>query len=180
MKKIYSNLNYSKIDSISKFNLYNKNLITNIESLIFFSKININDTNFMRDFFFLSKLFYSWFDKKISILHIIKDKKKSFNRGKRSLTFFFGCTLRKNLLIKNVDYLNNVLFFLTKKIDGSLNFRVCNSGFVYHFNNTNFVLGFKSERFFNLNIKINIFYNFSKNNNLLNNKIIKFYEKVFF
>ena len=117
---------------------------------------------------------------------MISEKKGGSNRGKKSLTFFFGCTLRKYFIFKNLNYINNILFNLTKKIDNTIKFKKINSGLFYSFSNINFLLGFKSERFFNLNLKINIFYNFIPNNknklnkNKLNNKIINFYEKVFF
>lgn len=117
---------------------------------------------------------------------MITDKKRSSNKGKSSLTFFFGCTIRKNSLFKHIDYINNIIFVLTKKVDGDIKIKKIDSGFIYTFSNINFLLGFKSERFFNLNLKINIFYNFfqkEKKNykiNFFNKKIIKFYEKVFF
>lgn len=81
--------------------------------------------------------------------------------------------------------MNNIVFALTRKVDGSIKHSKVNSGFIYTFSNINFLLGFKSERFFNVNIKINVFYNFfqkKKTNKIshLNNKIINFYEKVFF
>jgi hypothetical protein len=118
-------------------------------------------------------------------LQVITDKKKAFNKGKSALTFFFGCTIRKIFLIKNVNYMNNIVFNLTRRVDGSIKHRKIDSGFVYTFSNVNFLLGFRSERFFNSNIKINVFYNFSqiekKNKiNFFNKKIINFYEKVFF
>lgn len=117
---------------------------------------------------------------------MITDKRRAHNKGKNSLTFFFGCTIRKNNLLKNVDYLNNIVFNLTKKVDGVIKYKKIDSGFVYTFSNINFLLGFKSERFFNLNLKINIFYNFFQKEKkdyktkILNKKIIDFYEKVFF
>lgn len=172
------------MDSISKFNLYDKKFLPKLESLIIFSKLSINDSNFLRDFFFLSKLFFFWFNKKISILQVITEKKGGSNRGKRSLTFFFGCTIRKSLLFKNIDYLNNIVFNLTKRIDGNIKYKKLNNGLFYSFSNINYLLGFKSERFFNLNLKINILYNFSTNKNFslkkINLNIINFYEKVFF
>ena len=119
-------------------------------------------------------------------MQVITDKKRAFNKGKSSLIFLFGCTIRKNFLLKNINYINNVIFNLTKKIDGNIKYKKIDSGFVYTFSNINFLLGFKSERFFNLNIKINIFYNFFKNdkkiykNKNFNKKLINFYEKVFF
>lgn len=184
MKKIFFNYNFSRIDSISKFNLFNKNLLPNLESLIIFSKLSINDSNFLRDFFFLSKLFFFWFNKKISILQVISEKKGGSNKGKKSLTFFFGCTLRKNFLFKNLDYLNSIVFDLTKKIDSNIKYKKLTNGLLYSFSNINYLLGFKSERFFNLNLKINILYNFSSNKKAsfkkINFKIINFYEKVFF
>lgn len=185
MKNLKFNTECLKIDSISKFNFYDKSLITKLENLVVFSKLSVNDSNFLRDFFFLSKLFFYWFDRKISILQVITDKKRSFNKGKSSLTFFFGCTIRKNFLIKHINYVNNIIFNLTKKVDGAIKHRKTESGFVYTFSNVNFLLGFKSERFFNLNVKINLFYNFfqkEKKNKIkkFNKRIIDFYEKVFF
>jgi len=118
---------------------------------------------------------------------VITDKKRSFNKGKNSLIFFFGCTIRKNFLSKNIDYIHNILFNLTKRVDGSIKHKKINSGFVYTFSNINFLLGFKSERFFNLNLKINVFYNFFQKEkkifykrNKFNKKLINFYVKVFF
>lgn len=188
MKNLDFNINNSLLDSVSKFNFYDKCFMKKLDNIIFFTKINVTDSTFLRDFFFLSKLFFSWFNKKISILHVISDKKRVYNRGKNSLTFFFGCTIRKKFISKNLDYINNVIFALSKKVDGFINYKKINSGFVFSFSNINLLLGFKSERFFNLNLKINIFYNFfSKNDfvkknsvNTLDNKIMNFYEKVFF
>lgn len=57
MKNLFFNIKNLKIDSISKFNLYNKKNICSFDHLIFFSKINSGDANFFRDFFFLSKLY---------------------------------------------------------------------------------------------------------------------------
>lgn len=58
MKKLDFNFNISKLDSISKFNIYDKGLILNLKNLIVFSKLSVNEPNFLRDFFFLSKLFF--------------------------------------------------------------------------------------------------------------------------
>jgi len=58
MKKIFFNHSNNILDSISKFNLYDKKFLPKLESLIIFSKLSINDSNFLRDFFFLSKLFF--------------------------------------------------------------------------------------------------------------------------
>lgn len=119
-------------------------------------------------------------------MQVIKDKKKAFNKGKNSLTFFFGCTIRKNFLYKQIDYINNIVFNLTKKVDSNMKIKKVDSGFIYTFSNINFLLGFKSERFFNLSLKINIFYNFFQKEkymyklNSFNKKIVNFYEKVFF
>jgi hypothetical protein len=183
------NLNFivknSKIDSISKFNFYDKLLITKFNNFIIFSKISINEINFLRDFFFLSKLFFFWFNRKISILQVITDKKKLSNKGKNSLTFFIGCTIRDFNLIHHLNYIFNIIFFFTKKVDGLLKYKKVNHGLIYSFSNPNFLLGFKSERFFNINIKINIFFKFLTFKKYykikdFNKKIIKFYEKVFF
>jgi hypothetical protein len=187
MRDIKFDFNNSKIDTISKFNFYDKSFLKNLESLVIFSKVSVNDQNFLRDFFFISKMLHAWFGRKISILRVISDKKRGFNKGKNSLIFFFGCTLRKKYIPKNSDYINNIIFNLTKKVDGSIKYKKISKGFVYSFSNVNFLLGFKSERFFNLNLKINIFYNFfsSEKKSLklkeINDKaIMNFYEKVFF
>lgn len=119
---------------------------------------------------------------------MISDKKRNFNKGKNSLIFFFGCTIRKKLIFKNVDYLSNIIFNLTKKVDGLVKYKKINTGFMYSFSNMNLLLGFKSERFYNISLKINIFYNFfsyekkvfNKANKFFNDKILNFYEKVFF
>lgn len=58
MKKLKYNFENSMIDSISKFNFYDKIFIKKLNSLVIFTKLNVNETNFMRDFFFLSKLFF--------------------------------------------------------------------------------------------------------------------------
>lgn len=187
MKNLKFNINNSVFDSISKFNFFNKISIQKLDSIIFFTKLSLTDTNFLRDFFFLSKLLLLWFNKKICILKVMSNKKRVHNKGKSSLTFFFGCTIRKNFIFKNLNYINNILFYLTKKIDGSIIYKKLNNGFIYSFSNINFLLGFKSERFFNLNLKINIFYNFflkkkliTKQHKKIQNNLLKFYEKVFF
>lgn len=186
MKNLKFNIKNLQFDSVSKFNIYNKDTEIKLRNLVIFTKLAVNDSNFLRDFFFLSKLFFYWFDQKISILKVIQDKRRSFNKGKNSLIFFFGCTIRNNSLMKNINYINNIVFNSTKKIDGVLKYKKTKFGFLYSFSNINFLLGFKSERFFNLNIKINIFYNFFfkkkglTNTNYINKKLIDFYEKVFF
>jgi hypothetical protein len=58
MKRLEYNIENLKADSISKFNIYNQDLITKLKNLIIFSKLSVNDPNFLRDFFFLSKLFF--------------------------------------------------------------------------------------------------------------------------
>lgn len=58
MRKLKFNVENSVIDCVSKFNIYDKNFVTRLNNLIIFSKLNINDPNFLRDFFFLSKLFF--------------------------------------------------------------------------------------------------------------------------
>lgn len=58
MKKFKYNFDVSKLDSISKFNFYDKSFIKNLDSLVIFNKLSLNDSNFLRDFFFLSKLFF--------------------------------------------------------------------------------------------------------------------------
>lgn len=184
MKDLNFNINNSLIDSISKFNFYNKKILKKLDNVTIYSKLAVTDTNFLRDFFFLSKLYSLWFNQKISILQVISDK-KIYSRGKNSLIFFFGCTIRKNDVLKHLDYINNIIFNLSKKVDGFIKYKTINNGFIYSFSNINLLLGFKSERFFNLNLKINILYNFiSKNTTLqkfeVSNKIINFYEKVFF
>lgn len=56
MKNLNFNIKNFKIDGVSKFNLYEKNF-SSFDHLIFFTKLYSNDSNFFRDFFFLSKLF---------------------------------------------------------------------------------------------------------------------------
>lgn len=134
MKDLLFNVKNLKIDSISKFNLHNKNNFCFFDHFISFSKLNLNDTNFFRDFFFLSKLFSFWFNLKISILFVVKEKRKAFNKGKNSLIFFFGCALRnKNFLPMHLNYILNILFISSKKIDGLLKYKKLKDGFVFFF-----------------------------------------------
>jgi len=58
MKNLKFNANNLEFDSISKFNLYNKHTKIKLRNLVIFSKLVVNDSNFLRDFFFLSKLFF--------------------------------------------------------------------------------------------------------------------------
>lgn len=58
MKKLKFNFENSVLDTISKFNFYDKSFIKKLDSFIVFSKLSVNDSNFLRDFFFLSKLFF--------------------------------------------------------------------------------------------------------------------------
>jgi hypothetical protein len=58
MKKLKFNFENSNIDCINKFNFYDKKFILKLNNLIVFSKLRVNDPNFLRDFFFLSKLFF--------------------------------------------------------------------------------------------------------------------------
>lgn len=58
MKNLEYNIENLKIDSISKFNFYDDKSIIKLKNIVIFSKLSVNDSNFLRDFFFLSKLFF--------------------------------------------------------------------------------------------------------------------------
>lgn len=183
MKDIQYSLKQIEIDSISKFNIFDPKKLTQLNHIIFFTKLSPNSSTFLKDLFFLTKLSFFWFDKKITILNNFKEKKKKKNKGKTSLFFFIGCTLRKDLLFKNLNYIKNILFLYAKKFDGNLKYKNLNNGYIYSFFNTNFLLGMQSERFFNNTLKLNFFFKFNTPKNKydkFNYNKIKFYEKVLF
>ncbi len=99
MKNYLNNYNFFFFDSISKFNLFNKNYLLNLNLLKIFIKLNNNDNFFLKNFFILSKIFFFVFKRKVNILKIFKNNQKT-NKFKNSLFFFFGITINNYQMIR--------------------------------------------------------------------------------
>lgn len=149
MKNIKKNYNILVFDSISKFNIYNKNKILNINNLKIYVKIKSIDVSFFKNFLFLSKIYFYLFNRKISILKVLKDFSR-LNKLKNSLIFYIGITFNNIFSILNIlDYLLNIVIDFSKKSDAQFSFQRKENAFLYFFKNINYFLGldiFKSSK----------------------------------
>ena len=67
------------------------------------------------------------------------------------------------------------------RIDNNLKLEYFNRYIVYKFNNLNYLLGLNSSGYFNIKMDYNIILIYDiKRLNIKNNKLKKFYEKIFF
>jgi len=141
MKNYLYNYNFFFYDSISKFNLFNKNHLLNLNFLKIFVKLINNDNSFLKNFFILSKIFFMVFKRKLNILKIFKNSSKS-NKSKNSLIFYFGITYNNNLnLLKILDFLLNYIMFSSKKTDDAFNVKKLENNFIFFFKNINYFIG---------------------------------------
>lgn len=182
MKNLIKNFNILVFDSICKFNIYHKKNILNISSLKIYVKLKSVDTSFLKNFLFLSKIYFYLFKRKISILNVLKDLNKS-NKLKNSLIFYIGITFNDFYSIFTIlNYLLNIVIFSSKKSDDLFSFKKIENNFVYFFKNINYFLGLDFSKFSKWDLDFNfLFILKNKNNNyILNKKIVNFYEKLFF
>ena len=155
MKNLVKNFNIILFDSISKFNIYDKKKILKMDNLKIYVKLKSLDTLFLKNFLFLSKIYFYLFKRKIIILKVLQDFSK-LNKFKNSLIFYVGITYKDQASIFNIlNYLLNIVTFSSKKSDDFFNFKKKENNFLYFFKNNN-------------------------NNFILNKKIVNFYEKLFF
>ena len=178
--KIYDNkdlVNLINYDLLSKFNLKNINEFYNFDKVNFIVKLKSIDSNFLKLFFDLSKLICYFFNKKFYIFNVLKENFKS-GKFKNSLIFNLGVTLRKKDIFLSLDYLKNILYNLSKKIDNNLYFKNFKNCYSFKFSNLNYFIGLNNENFYRSNFNFNINLLFCKKKNTL--KIKKFYEKLFF
>lgn len=179
MKNLNNNFNIFLFDSISKFNLYDKKNLLKINKLKIFVKLKSIDPLFLKNFLYLSKVFFELFKRKIYILKIISDQ----NKLKNSIVFYVGFTVNNVFFIYNIlNYLLNIAFFSSKKSDDCFNFKKKDNNFLYFFKNINYFLGLNFSKFSKWDLDFNfLFILKNKNENFfLNKKIVSFYEKLFF
>lgn len=182
MRSLVKNFNIIVFDSISKFNIYNKKNILKIDSLKIYVKLKSVDTLFLKNFLFLSKIYFYLFKRKTTILRVVQDFSK-LNKLKNSLIFYVGITYKDQISIFNIlNYLLNIVIFSSKKSDDSFNFKKKENNFLYFFKNINYFLGLDLSKFSKWDLDFNFLFIFKNSNNnfLLNKKIVNFYEKLFF
>jgi len=182
MKNLVKNFNIIVFDSISKFNLFEKKKILKIENLKIYVKLKSFDVLFLKNFLFLSKIYFYLFKRKITILKVVQDFSK-LNKLKNSLIFYVGITYKDQFSIFNIlNYLLNIVTFSSKKSDDFFNLKKKENNFLYFFKNINYFLGLDFSKFSKWDLDFNFLFIFRNNNNnfILNKKIVNFYEKLFF
>lgn len=179
MKKLNTNFNIFLFDSISKFNLYDKESLLKINKLKIFVKLKSIDPLFLKNFLYLSKVFFELFNRKIYILKIISDQ----NKLKNSIIFYVGFTVNNIFFIYNIlNYLLNVVSFSSKRSDDCFNLKRKESNFLYFFKNINYFLGLNFSKFSKWDLDFNFLFILKnkQKNFFFNKKIVNFYEKLFF
>lgn len=147
MKDLENNFNIIVFDSISKFNIYDKKKVLKIDNLKIYVKLKSVDVSFLKNFLFLSKIYFYLFKRKITILKVIQDFSK-LNKLKNSLIFYVGITYKNQKLIFNIlNYLLNVVTFSSKKSDDFFNLKKKENNFLYFFKNINYFLGLDFSKF---------------------------------
>jgi hypothetical protein len=182
MKDLVKNFNIIIFDSISKFNIYDKKKILKIDNLKIYVKLKSVDALFLKNFLFLSKIYFYLFKRKITILKVIQDFSK-LNKLKNSLIFYVGITYKDQKSIFNIlNYLLNVVTSSSKKSDDFFKFKRKEKNFLYFFKNINYFLGLDFSKFSKWDLDFNFLFIFKNYNNdfILNKKIVNFYEKLFF
>lgn len=149
MKNYLINYNLFFFDSICKFNIYNKNFFFNLNLLKIFVKINNGDNFFLKNFFILSKVFSKVFNRKLSILKVVRNSSK-LNKTKNSLFFFFGLTFNNiSRILYVLNYILNDISFISNKTDDSLKIKKFSYNVIFFFKNINYFLGLDfSNKFF--------------------------------
>ena len=147
MKNLVKNFNIIVFDSISKFNMYDRQKILKINNLKIYVKLKSVDASFLKNFLFLSKIYFYLFKRKITILKVIQDFSK-LNKLKNSLIFYVGITYKDQISIFNIlNYLLNIVTFYSKKSDDSFNLRKKENNFLYFFKNINYFFGLDFSKF---------------------------------
>ncbi len=101
---------------------------------------------------------------------------------KNNIFYQFGSTITDTANINNIiNYINNIMSFISARIDNNLKLYTFSKYVIYKFNNLNYLLGFNNSKYFNIKMEYNIvvIYNFKKLN-IQNIKLKKIYEKIFF
>jgi hypothetical protein len=144
MKNLNINFDIFLFDSISKFNFYNKINLVKLNKLKIYVKLKSMDSAFLKNFLYLSQIFFDVFNRKIIILKILKDK----NKIKNSITFYMGFSVNNIVnIFDTLNYLLNIILFSAKKSDSSFNFKKKNNNFLYFFKNINYFLGLNFLKF---------------------------------
>jgi hypothetical protein len=134
-------------DSICKFNIYEKKNLLFLNKLKIFIKLKSVDNFFLKNFLFLSKIFFNLFKRKISVLKVLKDYNK-MNKLKNSLIFYVGISFNNiNSIFKILNYLLNIVSYISKKTDDSFILKRKENNFLYFFKNVNYFLGLDSLKF---------------------------------
>lgn len=178
---LLTKLDILKFDSLSKLNIYkfNKNVeLFNIKHLKFLVLLDSSDKLFYKKFLVLSDILSRWFDQKLNIFKTINKK----NKRKNIIYYQVGCTINNKIKINNIlNYINRVMKFIALRIDNNLNFLLYKKYCIYNFSNLNYLLGLNSSKYFNIRMDYNIIVIYNIDNNIINNnKLKKFYEKIFF
>ena len=173
-------LNTINYDCISKLNLYKKNNrnFFSIKKLKLLTLIDSSDKLFYKKILVLFNITSNWFNKKLHVYKVINKKKKK----KNNIFYQFGSTITDTTNINNIiNYINNIMSFISARIDNNLKLYYFNKYVIYKFNNLNYLLGFNNSKYFNIKMEYNIvvIYNFKKLN-IQNIKLKKIYEKIFF
>jgi hypothetical protein len=147
MKNLKKNFDIVLFDSICKFNIYEKENLLYLNKLNIFIKLKNIDNFFLKNFLFLSKIFFNLFKRKITVLRVLKDFNK-FNKLKNSLIFCVGITFNNVFLIfKILNYLLNIVVYVSKKTDDSFIFKRKQNNILYFFKNINYFFGLDSLKF---------------------------------
>jgi hypothetical protein len=179
--KHYSSLynwQLAQFDSISKFNITNFNQLLNLKTLNIIIPINTGESNFLKNYIIIIKVFQELFNRKPSIFSV----KKNFQKGGKSrnnLIFNIGLTLRNEEIFYNIDYLTNIIKPLTKKLNNTILFnRKFKDVFIIKFFSLNHMLGITDNSYYNISLEFNYNLKFFSISSSI--KFNKFYEKFFF
>jgi len=178
---LQNRLNIVNFDSISKFNLCKKKELNffSIKKLKLLSLIDGSDKLFYKKILVLFKISSGWFNKKLYVYRIINKK----NMRKNNILYQFGCTITNTTDITCiVDYINNIIYPVSLRIDNNLKIVYFNKYIIYKFNNLNYLLGFDNSSYFNIKMDYNIVivYKIKKFTTNKQYNLKKFYEKIFF
>lgn len=148
MKTIEQSLEILKLDLISKYNFIDFKMVPSISHLNIVIQLKMNDSKFLNNFLFISKVFFLWFNRKLLIINFFKENLEQ--RNKNSLIMNLNLLIRdKNIIFKNLFYLINIVKLLSNRTDYGFKFK--NNFFYlnYFFFNINYLLGLEIGKFFN-------------------------------
>jgi len=180
MKNYNNNFNIFLFDSISKFNIYHKKNLLKIKKVKIFVKLRNIDILFLKNFLFLSKIFFELFNRKISILKIFNNKNKNL---KNSIILSIGFIVNNTSSIYIVlNYLFNVVSFSSNITDSCLNIKRKQNNFLFFFKNINYFIGLNVDKIHKVDLDFNFLFILKRKdkNFFLKKNILNFYEKLFF